>query len=100
MFDMREGSQTNKLIPLGSLGANYFQPRIYLLSVLVRRYGQNKTMYILYVSLWDHTMAHVQNSIAGSYMDAVFELVVHEESEILMSLPHSSTKEDLLQLPG
>ena len=41
--------------------------------------------------------AHVQNSVSGSYMDAVFELV---ESESWTSLPHSFTKEGLLQLPG
>ena len=32
--------------------------------------------------------------------DAVFELVAHEESESWTSLPHSFTKEGLLQLPG
>ena len=36
-------------------------------------------------------MAHVQNGISGSYMDTVFELVAHEESEICTSLPHSFT---------
>ena len=52
-------------------------------------------------------MAHVQNGIASSYtlvassyMDAAFELVVHEESEIWTHLLHSFTKEGLLQLPS
>ena len=39
-----------------------------------------------------------QNGVSGSYMDAVFELVAHEESESWTSLPHSFTKESLLQL--
>ena len=33
-----------------------------------------------------------------SYMDVVFELGAHEASEIWTSLPHSFTKEGLLQL--
>ena len=33
---------------------------------------------------------------SGSYMDAIFKLVAHEESEIWTSLPHSFTKEVLL----
>ena len=56
-----------------------------------------------YTFLWDPTVkACVQNGISGSYMDAVFELVAREESEIWTSLPHSCrfTKEGLLQLPG
>ena len=46
--------------------------------------------------------SRVQNGVSGSYMDAIFELVVHEKSEIWTSLPHSFTncKEGLLQLPG
>ena len=43
--------------------------------------------------------ASVQNGVSGSYMDAV-ELVVNEKSESWTSLPHSFTKEGLLQLPG
>ena len=44
--------------------------------------------------------ARVQNGVSGSYIDAVFELVAHEESDSWTSLPHSFTKEGLLQLPG
>ena len=44
--------------------------------------------------------ARVQNCVSGSYMEAIFELVANEESEIWTSLPHSFTKEGLLQLPG
>ena len=44
--------------------------------------------------------ARVQNGVSGSYGDAVFELVEHEESESWISLAHSFTKEGLLQLPG
>ena len=33
-------------------------------------------------------------------MDVVFELRAHEASEIWTSLPHTFTKEGLLQLPG
>ena len=40
--------------------------------------------------------ASAQNGISGSYMDAIFELVVHEESVIRTSLPHNFTKEGLL----
>ena len=43
--------------------------------------------------------ARVQDGVSGSYMDAVFELVAHEESEIWTSLPHNFTNEDLPQLP-
>ena len=71
-----------------------------LLSVSMRSYGQNKTIYILYVSLWDPYNAHGQNGVSGSYMDAVFELRAHEASEIWTSLPHTFAKEGLLQLPG
>ena len=42
----------------------------------------------------------MQNGVSGSYIDAVFELVAHEESDSWTSLPHSFTKEGLLQLPG
>ena len=51
-------------------------------------------LYTFYVSLWGPYKARIQNGVSGSYMDAVFELVEHEE------LPHSFTKEGLLQLPG
>ena len=44
--------------------------------------------------------SHGFKMVSGSYMDAVFELVAHEESEIWASIPHSFTKEDLLQLPS
>ena len=71
-----------------------------LLSVSVRSYGQNKSIYILYVSLWGPCKARGQSGISGSYMDAVFKLKVHEASEIWTSLPHTFTKEGLLQLPG
>ena len=40
----------------------------------MRRYGQNKTIYILYVSLWGSIKVYVQNGVSGSYMDAVFKL--------------------------
>ena len=50
--------------------------------------------------LWLFMGAHVQNGVPGSYMHAVFEPVVHKESEIWTSLPHSFTKGELLQLPG
>ena len=33
--------------------------------------------------------ARVQNGVSGSYRDAVFELVAHEESDSWTSLPHS-----------
>ena len=39
-----------------------------------------------------------ENCISGSYMDAVFELVAHKESEICLS--YTFTKEGLLQLSG
>ena len=51
----------------------------------------------LYVSLWDSIKACVQNGISGSYMDAIFEFMVHE---IWTSLPHRFAMEGLLQLPG
>ena len=57
----------------------------------MRGYSQNKTIYILYGSLWGPYKARVQNGVSGSYMDAVFELVAHEESEIWTSLSHSFT---------
>ena len=43
--------------------------------------------------------ACVQNRVSGSYMDAVFKFVENEDSEIWTCLPHSFTKEGLLQLP-
>ena len=98
MFDMKEdqGHRGLKHDPCSktkmfNLGFLYFQ-------FLVRCYGQNNTIYILYV--WDPIKACVQNGISGSYMDAVFVLVVREELEIWTSLPHSLIKEGLLQLPG
>ena len=78
---MKEGSQRIETYTKDSFGENV-QPRVSLLSVSMRSYGQNKTIHILYVSLWDPIKACVQNGISGSYIDAVFELVVHEQSEI------------------
>ena len=63
-------------------------------------YGQNKTIYILYGSLWGPYKAHVQNGVSVSYMDAVFKLVAHKESIISTSLSHSFSKGGLLQLSG
>ena len=40
------------------------------------------------------------NGVSGSNMDAVFEVVVHEESEIWTCLLHGLATEGLLQLPG
>ena len=59
-------------------------------------------LYTFYMGLYGAPTRHVrvQNDVYGSYMDAVFELLAHEESEIWTSLPHSFTKEGLLQLPG
>ena len=59
------------------------QPRVSLLSVSVRNYGQNKTI-TYYMSLWDHIKASisVQNSVSDSYMDAVFELVADEVRDL------------------
>ena len=37
--------------------------------------------------------ACVQNGVTGSYMDAIWELVVNKESEIWTSLPHSFAEE-------
>ena len=51
----------------------------------------------LYGSLWGPYKARVQNGVSGNYMDAVFELVVHEESEIWTCLSYSFTKGGLLQ---
>ena len=48
-----------------------------------------QTIHILYVS--GPYRAHVQNSVSGIYMDAVFKLVAHEESEIWTSLPYRDT---------
>ena len=51
----------------------------------VKCYGQNKTIYTyrcLCGSPSPEGKAHVQNGIFGSYMDAIFKLVVREESEI------------------
>ena len=39
--------------------------------------------------------ARAQNGISSSYMDAVFELVAHEESEIWIRLSHNFIKEGL-----
>ena len=66
----------------------------------MRAYGQNKSIYILYVSLWDPYKARGQNGVSGSYLRAVFKLKVHEASEIWTRLPHTFTKEGLLQFPG
>ena len=46
----------------------------------------NKTIHILYVSLCDSIKAHVQNGDSGSYMDAVFKLMAHKESDLDMSI--------------
>ena len=72
----------------------------HLLSVSVRSYEQNKTIHNLYGSLWAPYKARVQKGISGSYMDAVFELVVHEKSEIWTGLSHRFAKRGLLQLLG
>ena len=56
-------------------------------------------IYMLYGSLWGPYKAQV-HGISGSYMDAAFEPVEHDESEVSTSLPHSLTKGGLLQLSG
>ena len=52
------------------------------------RSKQNYTQFI-----WGPLKAHAQNGVSGSYMSAIFKLVVHKESEIWTRLPH---KEGLL----
>ena len=47
----------------------------------------------LYTFFMGPYKAHIQNGISDSYMDAVFELVAHEESEIWTNLSCSFTKE-------
>ena len=58
--------------------------------------GQNKTIYILYVSLRGRYKARGQYGVSGSYMDSVFEPRAHKASENWASLPHIG----LLQLRG
>ena len=53
-----------------------------------------------FTSFYPGRLARGQNSVSGSYMHAIFELKAHEASEIWTSLPHTFTKEGLLQLPG
>ena len=78
MFGLKERSQTTETYTIViqtkicTLGFSIFNFRS------MRRYGQNKTIHILYGSLWGPYKA----CVSGSYMDAVFELVVHKESEI------------------
>ena len=62
-----------------------------LLSLSVGRNGQNN---ILYGSL----CMGPQNSISGSYMDVIFELVAHEESKIWISPSHSFINTTALSL--
>ena len=59
-------------------------------------------LYTFYMSPYGVPTKHAcgQNGVSGSYMHAVFELKAHEASEIWTSLPHTFTKEGLLQLPG
>ena len=63
--------------------------------------GKTK-LYTFYMSLYGPPTNHVVKmaSLHGSYVDAVFELRMHEASEIWTSLPHTFTKKGLLQLPG
>ena len=57
-------------------------------------------LYTFYMSPYGAPYkARGQNGISGSYMHAVFELKAHEASEIWTGLPHTFTKEGLLQLP-
>ena len=87
----------------GKRRSNYYHNNICrasLLSVFVERYDQNKSIQNLYGSLFGPYKACVQNGLTGSYMDAIFEFVAHEESEIWTSLPHSFTEADLLQIPA
>ena len=56
-------------------------------------------LYTIYIAIsLGPFKTHVQNGFSGCYVHAVFELVVHEESNIWTSLPHSFTnnKEGLL----
>ena len=57
-----------------------------------------RSICILYVSLWGPCKARGQNGVFGSYMHAVFELRAHEASEMWTRLPHTFTKEGLVQL--
>ena len=51
-----------------------------------------------YMGLYGAPTRHVFKMASLSYMDAIFELVVHEESELWTCLSHSFTKGGLLQL--
>ena len=78
-----------------SCGENYdFQPRVSLLSLSVGSYCQNKTIHILYGSLWGSYKARLQNGVSGSTLhgNTVFEPVAHEETKIWTRLSHSFTK--------
>ena len=47
------------------------------------------SVYIIYLSVPSPgATARVQNGVSGSYMDAVFKLVAHHESESWTSLYH------------
>ena len=59
--------------------------------------GKTK-LYTFYMSLYGPPVKMA--SLHDSYVDAVFELGVHEASEIWTGLPHTFTKKGLLQLPG
>ena len=50
-----------------------------------------KTIIIHFICLFmgGPYKARGQNCVSGNYMDAVFELRVHQASKILTSLPHS-----------
>ena len=99
MFAMKEGSQRSEMYTIVILGYN---PGKLTRSLSTFSFCEElwPTKYILYVYLWGPYKARGQNGISGSYMYAVFELKAHEASEIWTSLPHTFTKEGLLQLPG
>ena len=84
---MKEGSGENE---------NVF--KVSLLSVSVRSYGQNKTIYNFCVPLWDPFKACAQNGISGSYMNAVFELVMQKESVIGTGLSYGYINQGRLNI--
>ena len=97
MLDVKEGSQRIKTYTIVILGQKH---RFVTYGFYTFNFCEELWPKLNYRVLWGPYKARVQNGISGSYMDAIFELVVHEKPEIWASLPYSFIKEGLLQLPG
>ena len=68
---------------------DFWQPHTFVISLTLTQsvYASLDISVSVANLLSSPNKAHVQNGVSSSYMDAVFKLMAHQESEIWTSLP-------------